>query len=124
MKKRTRHEFRIQRVYDKPAAQDGLRFLVDRLWPRGVKKESLPMDGWLKEVAPTSPLRKWFGHEPAKWTEFRRRYRAELAANSAAWKPLLEAIQKDDVTLLFAARDMKINHAAILKEFLEEKRNG
>jgi hemoglobin len=115
------HEFSIRRVYDEPATQDGLQFLVDGLWPRGVKKEALPMDGWLKEVAPSTPLRKWFGHEPAKWTEFRRRYRAELGKNPAAWKALLAAVQKGNVTLLFAARDMEINQAVILKKFLEEE---
>ncbi|HVU08803.1 MAG TPA: DUF488 family protein [Verrucomicrobiae bacterium] len=119
--KRGKYEFRIKRVYDPPAADDGLRFLVDRLWPRGVKKEALHATGWLKEVAPGPPLRQWFGHEAAKWTEFRRRYRAELQKNPSAWQPLLDAAQKNNVTLLFAARDMKINHAAVLKEFLEEK---
>ncbi|HVU28327.1 MAG TPA: DUF488 domain-containing protein [Verrucomicrobiae bacterium] len=121
--KRGKYEFRIKRVYDPPATDDGLRFLVDRLWPRGVKKEALHATGWLKEVAPSPPLRKWFGHEVAKWTEFRQRYRAELGKNPPAWQPLLDAVQKDNVTLLFAARDMKINHVVVLKEFLKEKIN-
>jgi uncharacterized protein YeaO (DUF488 family) len=111
------HEFRIKRVYDEPAAQDGLRFLVDRLWPRGIKKETLKLDGWLREVAPSSVLRKWFNHDPDKWAEFQRRYLAELKDNPA-WKPLLAAVQKKNVTLLFAARDARINQASVLRDFL------
>jgi len=120
MKKKTRHEFRIKRAYDEPSAQDGFRFLVDRLWPRGLKKEALPLTGWLKEAAPSSDLRKWFAHDPAKWVEFRRRYRAELKKNPA-WRPLLTAVQNKNVTLLFSARDAKINQAAVLKKFLEQQ---
>ena len=115
-----KYEFCIKRVYDEPLTRDGLRFLVDRLWPRGVRKELLCSNGWLREVAPSPPLRKWFGHEAAKWTEFRRRYRAELEGNPEAWKPLMQAVRKDNVTLLFAARDMEINHAAVLRDFLRE----
>jgi uncharacterized protein YeaO (DUF488 family) len=117
MKKPTKHEFRIKRVYDEPAAADGLRFLVDRLWPRGIKKEALKLDGWLREVAPSSALRKWFNHDPDKWAEFQRRYLAELKDNPA-WKPLLAAVQKKNVTLLFAARDARINQASVLRDFL------
>lgn len=124
MKKRAKYEFRIKRVYDEPSPQDGFRFLVDRLWPRGIRKEKLPFTEWVKEVAPSPELRKWFGHEPGKWTEFRKRYRQELANNPAAWAPLLAAVQKGDVTLLFAARDMEINHATVLREFLEGKVAG
>lgn len=116
-----RHVFRIKRVYDQPAADDGLRFLVDRLWPRGVKKTALALTGWTREVAPSSSLRKWFGHEPSKWAEFRRRYRAELEANPSAWKPLKEMVEKDNVTLLFATRDREVNHAKVLKEYLDER---
>jgi uncharacterized protein YeaO (DUF488 family) len=120
MKKKIRHEFRIKRAYDEPSAQDGFRFLVDRLWPRGVKKETLQIDGWLKEVAPSAPLRTWFGHEPAKWTAFRRRYRAELEKNPAGWEPLLAAVKKGNVTLIFAARDVEHNDAVVLKEYLND----
>ena len=116
-----RHEFRIKRVYDEPSADDGMRFLVDRLWPRGIKKEALAKVEWLKEVAPSSELRIWFGHEPAKWSEFQKRYRAELIKNSVACKPLLDAIKKDDVTLLFGAKDPAINHAVVLKSYLVSK---
>lgn len=122
MKTKAGHEFHIRRVYDKPVAREGLLFLVDRLWPRGVKKETLASAEWLKEVAPSQELRKWFGHEPEKWNEFRRRYRDELKKNPDVWKPLLQAIKKDDVTLLFSARDVERNQAVVLKEFLEQKR--
>lgn len=121
MKTKVRHEFRIKRVYGAPSVEDDFRFLVDRLWPRGIKKEALSMTGWPKEIAPSPSLRKWFGHEPGKWTEFRRRYRAELENNPAAWKPLAEAVKKGNVTLLFAARDLKMNQAVVLRDFLKEK---
>lgn len=114
--------FKIKRVYEEPSAQDGVRFLVDRLWPRGIRKETLADAKWLKDVAPSDNLRKWFGHDPAKWKEFRKRYRAELEKNSAACEPILEAIKKDNVTLLFSAKDPEMNQAAVLKEFLEEMR--
>lgn len=118
------HEFRIKRVYDAPAAADGMRVLVDRLWPRGLRKDALPLAGWNREVSPSPALRMWFGHEAAKWTEFRRRYRAELENHRAAWSPLLRAVATDNVTLLYAAKDPQLNHAAVLREFLEENRRG
>ena len=111
----------VKRVYDPPAPGDGRRFLVDRLWPRGVKKEALKLDGWLKEVAPSDELRRWFGHDPAKWEEFQQRYFAELEAKPEAWRPLLEAARKGTVTLLFSARDEAHNNAVALKAFLERK---
>ena len=111
----------VKRVYDPPAPGDGRRFLVDRLWPRGVKKEALKLDGWLKEVAPSDELRRWFGHDPAKWEEFQRRYFAELEAKPEAWRPLLEAARQGTVTLLFGARDEAHNNAVALKAFLERK---
>jgi len=97
--------------------------LVDRLWPRGIKKEKLRLTGWLKELAPTDSLRKWFNHEPAKWPEFQRRYFAQLEKNQMAWKPLLEAVRKGRVTLLFGAKDPEHNNAVALKTFLEQKQN-
>ena len=118
----TKFKFSIKRVYDEPSSNDGLRFLVDRLWPRGVKKSALASVTWLKDVAPSPELRKWFGHEPAKWTEFQKRYRQELQKNLGACQPLWDALQKNNVTLLFAARDPEINHTVVLKEFLERKR--
>nr|WP_236027891.1 DUF488 domain-containing protein [Candidatus Methylacidithermus pantelleriae] len=110
---------RLKRVYEPPAPEDGKRFLVDRLWPRGIKKGALPLDGWLRDVAPSDALRKWFGHDPAKWEEFQRRYFAELEAKHEAWQPLLEAARKGNVTLLFSARDEAHNNAVALKSFLE-----
>lgn len=120
-RKARRHEIRIKRAYDKPSSEDGERFLVDRLWPRGIRKETLASVFWLRDVAPSSELRKWFGHDPKKWSEFRRRYRAELKANPNAWQPILDAVKKDNVTLLFSAHDLEHNQAVVLKEFLEEK---
>jgi uncharacterized protein YeaO (DUF488 family) len=112
---------RVRRVYDSPEAGDGTRFLVERLWPRGMKKESLRMDAWLKEVAPSDALRRWFGHDPAKWEEFQRRYRAELDAKPQAWRPILEAARPGAVTLLFSARDVERNNAVTLKAYLEKR---
>lgn len=109
----------IKRVYEPPAKSDDARFLVERLWPRGMKKESLRMRAWLKEVAPSDALRRWFGHDPAKWGEFQRRYAAELKAKPAAWQPLLEAARQGDVTLLYSARDTEHNNAVVLKASLE-----
>ncbi len=112
---------RIKRAYEPPARGDGRRFLVERLWPRGVKKEALAEDAWLKDVAPSTELRQWFGHEPERWEEFRRRYRDELAANRAAWEPILEASKGRTVTLLYGAHDTEHNSAVVLREFLLEK---
>ncbi|MGH8688922.1 MAG: DUF488 domain-containing protein, partial [Burkholderiales bacterium] len=91
----------IKRAYEAPLRADGRRILVDRLRPRGVEKEALAADAWTKEVAPSSRLRQWFGHRPERWAEFRRRYRAELDASPAAWKPILEAAARGRVTLLY-----------------------
>src|SRR5674476_1690666 len=95
----------LKRVYEGASPSDGFRVLVDRLWPRGISKEEAHIDEWLRDIAPTTELRKWFGHDPEKWPEFRRRYRAELDANPEALKPLLEAAREGDVTLLYSARD-------------------
>ena len=111
----------IKRVYDRVGVEDGARFLVERLWPRGVKKAALIMDAWLKEVAPSDDLRRWFAHDPLKWTEFQQRYRAELAANPQAWMPLIEAANRGPITLLLSARDTEHNNALVLKAFLEEQ---
>src|SRR5579871_2408287 len=110
-----------ERVYEAKGKSSGQRFLVDRLWPRGVKKDALKMDGWLKEVAPSNELRHWFNHDPAKWKEFQRRYRAELSDSPENWQPLLEAARNGDVTLLFSAHDMEHNNAVVLKALLEER---
>ena len=110
---------RIKRAYDPPAPGDGRRFLVDRLWPRGIGKEDLKVDGWTKEAAPSDGLRRWYGHDPSRWEEFRRRYREELETDRAAWKPLLEAARSGDLTLVYSARDEERNNAAVLQEHLE-----
>jgi len=111
---------KTKRVYERAQVSDGTRFLVDRLWPRGIKKETLKMEAWLKDVAPSPELRKWFAHDPAKWQEFKKRYQAELKANPDSWKPLLEAARQGNVTLLYSARDTEHNSAVLLKTFLEE----
>jgi uncharacterized protein YeaO (DUF488 family) len=111
---------KIKRVYEPFDTRDGARFLVERLWPRGMKKDSLRMDGWLKDVAPSAALRRWFGHDPAKWDEFRRRYAAELDHTPEAWQPMLEAAHRGDVTLLYSAHDTKHNNAVALQAYLEQ----
>ena len=110
----------IKRVYDRPEPTDGTRFLVERLWPRGMKKGTLRMDGWLKEVAPSDALRRWFGHDLAKWQEFQSRYFAELDNNPETWQPIVEAAQRSDVTLLYSARDAEHNNALALKAYVEK----
>jgi uncharacterized protein YeaO (DUF488 family) len=111
----------ITRAYDAPGPDGHARFLVDRMWPRGVTKASLVIDGWLRDVAPSTELRRWFGHDPARWEEFRQRYRAELDANPAAWQPLVDAAKHGPVTLLFGARDREHNQAVVLREYLLRK---
>lgn len=109
----------IKRVYDPPARSDGARFLVDRLWPRGISRDDMRMDGWIKEAAPSDSLRRWYGHDPLKWSEFRRRYFEELDGRPESWRPILEALRRGPVTLLFAARESGHNNAAALKAYLE-----
>jgi uncharacterized protein YeaO (DUF488 family) len=111
----------VKRAYEPPGPDDGVRYLVDRLWPRGVQKITMRLDGWLKEVAPTDDLRRWFGHDPAKWSEFRRRYFAQLDARPQTWQPILQTARKGDVTLLFSAKDTAHNNAVALMEYLNER---
>jgi uncharacterized protein YeaO (DUF488 family) len=111
---------RLERVYAPRAAEDGTRVLVERLWPRGIRKEDPRIDTWLKEIAPTPALRAWFAHDPAKWTEFQRRYRAELAANPDAVARLRALMAAGPVTLVYAARDEQRNSAQVLLEWLGE----
>jgi uncharacterized protein YeaO (DUF488 family) len=111
----------IKRAYEQASRSDGARFLVERLWPRGLSKERLQLEGWLKDVAPSAELRRWFQHDPAKWVEFRRRYREELEASPEAWQPLLARARRGRVTLVYAAHDAEHNSAVVLKEFLEGK---
>jgi uncharacterized protein YeaO (DUF488 family) len=112
----------VKRVYEPPAARDGCRFLVERLWPRGVRKEDLKLDAWLREAGPSTELRKWFNHDPARWKEFQRRYAAELKARPEAWEPILAAAGKGDVTLLFSSHDAERNNVVALKTFLEKRK--
>lgn len=112
---------KIKRAYESPKRDDGVRFLVDRLWPRGMRKEELKMKAWLKDVSPSPDLRKWFGHDPDKWSEFQKRYRKELKNNPDAWQPIRDAAKKGDVTLLYSAKDTEHNSALVLKKFLEEQ---
>lgn len=109
----------MKRVYDQASDQDGFRFLVERLWPRGVKKSDLSNAEWLKEVAPSAELRKWFHHDPLRWKEFRKRYFAELKSHEEVIHPILEAARKGTVTLLYSSHDTEHNNAVALKEFLE-----
>ncbi len=109
----------IKRVYEPAADGDGTRFLVDRLWPRGVARTTMQMDAWLQDVAPSGTLRRWFGHDASRWDEFQRRYFAELDGNPDAWQPILAAAARNTVTLLYAARDPEMNHALALKRYLD-----
>ncbi len=111
----------IARAYDEPGPDGRIRFLVDRMWPRGVSKASLGIEAWLRDVAPSTELRRWFGHDPARWEAFQARYRAELDANPASWQPLFEAAERGPVTLLFGARDREHNQAVVLRAYLEHK---
>lgn len=110
----------LKRVYEAPEAGDGQRVLVDRLWPRGLSKEKARVGLWLKEVAPSPELRRWYGHDPARWEAFRGRYRAELAANPAPVARLRELAGRGTLTLLYGARDGARSNAAVLREWLEE----
>jgi len=110
---------RVKRVYDVPSPEDGVRVLVDRLWPRGLKRESSKIDLWLKDVAPSETLRRWFGHDPSRWTQFQRRYRAELVTNTEPVAVLRELIKTGKpLTLLYAAKDIERNNAIVLRDFL------
>lgn len=111
---------KIKRVYDPFEPSDGTRFLVDRFWPRGMRKGSLKMQAWLREAAPSDGLRRWFAHDPQKWDEFVVRYFAELEAGREGIAPIIEAAAKGDVTLLYSARDTENNNAAALKKYIEK----
>ena len=108
-------ELRLRRAYDPPDAADGLRILVDRLWPRGLSRDPAKIDLWLKEIAPSAELRRWFGHDPKKWPEFQRRYARELEANPAMARLRAILAQEQAVTLLFAAKDINRNNAVVLR---------
>ncbi len=112
----------LKRVYEKPGREDGLRILVDRLWPRGLTKERAAVNLWLKDVAPSTELRKWFDHDPAKWKEFQARYRQELREKKDALKLLQQKSEEETVTLVYGARDEEHNDALLLKRILEGKK--
>jgi uncharacterized protein YeaO (DUF488 family) len=114
-------KLRIKRIYAAPAKGDGRRILVDRLWPRGLTKEAAEIDHWAKAVAPSNELRQWYGHDPAKWEEFRRRYFAELAGNQAAVLELRAQLGRGVTTLLYQSKEEEINNAQALKEYLEQQ---
>ncbi|GMU67155.1 MAG: hypothetical protein AMXMBFR36_34290 [Acidobacteriota bacterium] len=114
----------LKRAYDAVSPDDGVRFLVERLWPRGLAKEKLRVDAWLKEVAPTTELRKWFSHDPDKWSRFRARYFRELDAAPGAWRPILSAARRGTVTLVYSSHDERHNNAVALREYLRRKRRG
>ena len=109
---------KIKRIYDLPADDDGFRVLVDRLWPRGVKKEDADVDLWAKQIAPSTELRKWFDHDPTKFDEFRSRYTRELEANGDGLNQIIDAAGDQAITLLYAARDTACNHAVVLRSVL------
>ncbi len=110
---------RLKRVYEKPARADGRRVLVDRIWPRGLKREEARVDDWLKEIAPSAGLRKWFGHDPARWEEFKRRYTAQLDDQRERVEEIAQEARKRTITLLFGAKDTVHNNAVALKEHIE-----
>lgn len=112
---------RVKRIYEPPEEEDGIRLLVDRLWPRGLTKERAQVDLWLKDLAPSPELRTWFGRDPEKWDEFRRRYRAELSRHLDEIEPIVEASRTDTITLVYAARDQEHNSAVALREYLRER---
>jgi uncharacterized protein YeaO (DUF488 family) len=110
----------LKRVYEKPTKEDGIRVLVDRLWPRGLTKQKAKIDLWLKDIAPSTELRKWFGHDPEKWKEFRKRYQKELKENKEQIEILKEQKKKGTVTLVYGAKDEEHNEAIVLKELFSK----
>ena len=112
---------KLKRVYETASPEDGRRFLVERLWPRGIKKTSLDLDGWLKEVAPSTQLRQWFSQDPKKWGDFQKRYKAELDRHPEACDPILTVALRGTVTLVYSSHDSEHNNAVALRDYLEMK---
>ncbi len=112
---------KIKRIYDRPSEEDGYRVLVDQLWPRGLKKENARIDRWVKEIAPTTELRKWYSHDPEKWPEFKRRYFEELDGHTEFINDFIKTIKGRNVTFLFSSKELKLNNALALKEYIENK---
>lgn len=115
---------RLKRIYEPPRSEDGLRFLVERLWPRGVSRERAQLDGWYRELAPSPELRRWYDHEVDRWPEFRRRYRSELDGAGSELDGLLAAARGGTVTFLYAAKDEKHNSALVLRDYVRERLGG
>jgi uncharacterized protein YeaO (DUF488 family) len=112
---------KLKRAYDPASQTDGTRLLVERLWPRGLSKEKLKLDGWIREVAPTTELRKWFGHDPAKWRKFRIRYFRELDSEPESWRSIVSLARQGTVTLVYSSHDEEHNNAVALREYLQLK---
>ena len=112
-------KLKMKRIYEPAEPTDGVRILVDRLWPRGMRKEDAPFQLWIKDAAPSSELRHWFGHDPERWQEFRKKYETELSANLSALQPLLDIARQGTLTLLYAAHDETHNNAVVLAEYLQ-----
>ena len=119
--KRRAASIAIKRAYDKPSAKDGVRILIDRLWPRGLSKAKLKIDAWPRELTPSTDLRKWYGHEPARFAEFRRRYRAELAEHAKELDALRTMVKGRSATLITATREVDLSHAAVMRGILRRK---
>ena len=112
---------KIKRVYDAPTPDDGIRILVDRLWPRGLSKEKAKVDLWLKEIAPSNELRKWYAHDPKKWAEFRKRYFNDMDTKGELVNQIVQKTREGDITLLYSSKEEKLNNAAALKEYIEKR---
>jgi uncharacterized protein YeaO (DUF488 family) len=112
---------KIKRIYDSASSKDGKRILVDRLWPRGIKKDEAKIDEWMKEIAPSNELRKWFAHDPSKWQEFKKRYTEELKSQANLIEILINKAKKGNLTLIFSARDTEHNNAVVLSELISER---
>jgi len=115
---------KIKKIYDAPTPDDGIRILVDRLWPRGLSKEKAKVDLWLKEIAPSNELRKWYAHDPQKWAEFRKRYFNDLDTKGELVNQIVQETKEGDVTLLYSSKEEKLNNAVALKEYIEKKKKG
>ena len=112
---------RVKRVYEPPSTRDGRRILVDRLWPRGLSKADAKIDDWPKDIAPSTELRKWFGHDPERWSEFKRRYFAELESKSDTVRALLDYVRAGTVTFLYSSKERRLNNVVALKEYVESR---
>ena len=120
--KRRGSSIAIKRAYDRPSPQDGVRILIDRLWPRGLSKTKLKIDAWPRELTPSTDLRKWYGHEPRRFSEFRRRYRAELAEHAKGLAALRATVKGRAATLITATREVDLSHAVVMREMLQGKK--